>query len=107
MDFNYGVIEIDLKTRVVEASIKGHLNKTLVRLTPETKPQKAFEYCSTHVFGRKPFMFEGLLIQVTSALISDRNLFLIFGITLATLGLSAILSLPALAAYIWRKNQFS
>lgn len=107
MDFNYGVIEIDLKTRVVEASIKGHLNKTLVRLTPETKPQKAFEYCSTHVFGRKPFMFEGLLIQVTSALISDRNLFLIFGITLATLGLSAILSLPALTAYIWRKNQFS
>jgi hypothetical protein len=50
----------------------------------------AFKYCENHVFKKSRFFFEGLLMQVPTALIKETNAFLMLGITLLAGGLSSV-----------------
>jgi len=97
VDFNYGIIDIDLKSLEAAVSIKGRRNQTFLKKELDYGNQPSFNYCENYLFNKRPFLFEGLLLQVPRALVEEANLFLLFGMTLLSGGLSFVLSTALIA----------
>lgn len=95
MDYNYGVVEIDLMEQRISIKVMGLNNTTLLehqipienpKLDP---PGKA--YCENNLFARSQFWFEALAVHFTKTMIKSRNPFLYFGVTGAICGLALLL----------------
>ncbi|TNV74182.1 hypothetical protein FGO68_gene4652 [Halteria grandinella] len=95
VEFNYGLIEIDLEHQSISLKIMGLNQKVLLEHhipieNPRMSPPGS-KYCENRSFVRSQFWFEAVACHFTEAMIVQRNKFLIFGITGTITGVSLII----------------
>lgn len=107
---NYGVLEVNLNQGYIDIGVKGRqshqflINKRLPlhNLSSRRLSPGHASFCENHFFKRRVWLFEKVLYHVPKALIEDKNLFLLLGISGLILGLSGILASPLIPVELWR-----